>query len=267
MDVATSNMLNIFRTFVLIALSSLLFYYYGNGEGLVRRAPTNFISQCSTLVPNMVALTIMNIGPHLNDWIAALAIQNVKVTFMLDREALKNTGLVNTIFNAGHNIGIDAFPESLSTENIVSTLRDVGELIGPVILKTPRFYTLGLTNAEELASAALPSALYAVKINTEFLKSGNIIAQVTNKRLVGNQTIIGMTDSAASQIDTEQFSSFLYALKSMNNLVSLADCTQKTSAYDLWFPNSNKKSASPGSTDSGNVKQTSSGGAIKWFLF
>eukprot|EP00835_Amoeboradix_gromovi_P001695 NODE_83_length_22684_cov_0.307934.p6 type:complete len:260 gc:universal NODE_83_length_22684_cov_0.307934:5159-5938(+) len=256
-------MLNIFRTFVLISLSGFLFYYFSPSDSSIsRRAPTNFISQCSTLVPNMVALTILDIGPHLNDWLAALSIQQVKVTFMLDRAGLGNAELVNQIFNAGHNIGIDARSEALTTSNIVSTLKELSNIVGPIIKKAPRFYTLSDNNAEQLASVALQAGLYAVKLNTGFLKTGDIVAQVANVQLVGDQTIIGMVDSTASLINTNQFSGFLATLRnSKNNLVSLADCTQKTSAYDLWFPNE-KSTAAP--TEKSGETKFSAGSVNKW---
>eukprot|EP00834_Sanchytrium_tribonematis_P004994 NODE_276_length_10970_cov_0.627909.p5 type:complete len:262 gc:universal NODE_276_length_10970_cov_0.627909:6793-7578(+) len=261
-------MLNLFRTVVLVSLASFLYYYYGTKESdLERRAANNFISQCS--LPNLVALTVFKAGPHLDAWLAALAIQNVKITFMLDRATLSNVALVQRIVNEGHNVGIDAFNEPLTTSNIVATLKELGNIVGPTIKKIPRFYTLNQPNAEELAGVALQSAFYAVNVNTEFLKTGNLITQVAGIQLSGTQTILGMVDSAESQIDTTAFATFLQTLvNSKNNLVSLADCTQKSSAYDLWWSTGQSSSAST-STDGNNAKvnQKSSSGMLKWFLW
>ena len=263
-------MLNLFRTFLLVSFIATLAYYYSGSDGSIisRRATSSFITQCSPIVPNMVALSILSIGPHLNEWLAALAIQNTKVTFFLNRQSLSNSALVQQLYNAGHNIAIDALAEPLTASNIVATIQELGNLIGPVIGNTPRFYTFSNSDQENMASIALSSGLYAVGLNTQYLQSGNIISQVSGVTLTPDQSILAMVDSTSSQIDTTQFASFIAALKNgKNNLVSLTVCTQKTSAYNLWYAtNASPTSPAPASTST-NSKVYSSGNVAKWLFF
>ncbi len=266
---------NLFRSVLLVSFVGIFYFFYSSdAKSLNRRAPTNFITQCSNLVPNMVALTVLTPGPHLDDWLAALAVRQTSITFMLDRASLADSNLVKKIHNGGHNIGMDARNEKLTADTIKSTLAEMAKPVGPVIGKTPRFYCFNengasLEQSDALVGIALNTATpkYPVRINTDFLKSGDIAYQVANVVLTGSQTILGIVDNKESDISTTQFANFLATLGNSNRISSLVDCTAKQSAYDMYYANAVVDKKESGSDPTVKNGEKSSGEMLKWFSF